>query len=186
MSDVEPHSPKSPFQPLSSHNRSPTQAGSSQPTPEPSREQLFVLSLFNLLTILLAKFEVFLKGITDESIDHAITCFQEGLTSHKVHPGDFDPRCAQITCHSILRMTDKGSTATSTVCDIPKFWVDINGLVKSSNLTTVESTMTRVFCMQGTLKFHYWLEKVIPAAIQHISNPVHEPKIWIDKLATKV
>lgn len=186
MTDVEPHSPKSPFQPLSSHNQSPTPAGGPEPTPKPSREQLFVFSSFNLLTILLAKFDVFLKGLTDESIDRAMACFQEGLNSRKVHPGDFDPRRAQITCHSILRMTNNGSTAISTVCDIPRFWTNINGLVKSSNLTTVETTMTRVFCMQGTLKFHYWLEEVIPAAIQRISKSVHEPKIWIDKLAAKV
>ena len=74
----------------------------------------------------------------------------------------------------------------SMVYDIPKFWINLNGLVQSSNLYSVESTITRVFCMQGALKFHYWLQDIIPAAIQRISKPNHQPKIWIDKLVTDI
>ena len=72
------------------------------------------------------------------------------------------------------------------VCNIPKFWINLNGLVQSSNLNAVETIMTRVFCMQGALKFHFWLLDIIPAAIKRISNPSHLPKLWIDRLATDV
>ena len=50
-----------------------------------------------------------------------------------------------------------------TVCDIPKFWINLNGLNQSSNLTTIETTITHVFCMQEALKFHYWLLAIISA-----------------------
>jgi hypothetical protein len=141
---------------------------------------------FNLITIYLAEFKVFLNGLTDESIDRAMACFQEGLSTRKVLPSDFDTRRAQIACHSILRMTENGSTAIGTVCNIPKFWINLDALNQSSNLTTVETTMTRVFCMQGALKFHYWLLDIIPATIERTSNPDHQPKSWIDKLATDI
>jgi hypothetical protein len=83
-------------------------------------------------------------------------------------------------------MTEKGSTALGTVCNIPRFWINLEGLVQSSNLTTVKTTMTRVFCMQGALKFHYWLQDVVPASIKRTSNPTHQPKSWIDKLAMDI
>ena len=83
-------------------------------------------------------------------------------------------------------MTKKGSTATTIVSTIPKFWVNLDGLVQSSNLNSIESTITRVFCMQGALKYHYWLMDIVPASIRRISKDNREPKTWIDKLATKV
>ena len=72
------------------------------------------------------------------------------------------------------------------VSSIPKFWANLEGLVQSSSLNLIESTITRVFCMQGTLKFHYWLLDIIPAAIQRISKPNHEANSWIDLLVTDV
>jgi hypothetical protein len=83
-------------------------------------------------------------------------------------------------------MTEKNSTAMAMVCNIPKFWINIDGLIKSSNLTAIESTMTRFFCMQGALKFHHWLLEIIPTAIRRTSKPTHIPKTWIDKLAMDV
>jgi hypothetical protein len=83
-------------------------------------------------------------------------------------------------------MTEKGSTAMSMVCDIPKFWINLEALEQSSDLNSIESTITRVFCMQGALKFHYWLLDIIPSAIKHTSKPSHKPKTWIDKLITDV
>ena len=73
-----------------------------------------------------------------------------------------------------------------TVCQIPKFWVNLDGLVQSSNLNSIESIITRVFCMQGALKFHYWLQDIIPASIKRTSKPDHIPKTWIDMLTTDV
>lgn len=154
-----------------------------------SCEQLFVGSCLcsQLLTInYLAEIDVFLNALTDDSIDRAITSFQEGLHSRKANPIDFNSQRAQYTCYSILRKTERGSTAMATVCDIPKFWINLDGLVHSSNLNAIELTMTRVFCMQGALKFHYWLLDIIPAAIRRISKPGHKPKLWIDKLASDV
>lgn len=72
------------------------------------------------------------------------------------------------------------------VCNIPKFWINLDGLVHSSNLNAIELTMTWVFCMQDALKFHYWLQDVIPPAITRTSNPAHIPKLWIDKLVKDV
>jgi hypothetical protein len=151
-----------------------------------SCEQLFRSSLFPFTNLHTAEVDVFLKGLTEDSIDRAISCFQDGLHSHKVLIPHFDSRRAQITCHSILRMTEKGSTAVGMVYDIPKFWINIEGLEQSSNLNVIETIMTRVFCMQGALKFHFWLLDIIPAAVSRISNPNHKPKLWIDKLATDV
>lgn len=144
------------------------------------------LLLFKLITTCLAEFDSFLNGLTDESIDRAMACFYEGLSSRNLLPGDFDPRRAQMACHSILRTTDNGSVATSMVNNIPRFWINITGLAQSSNLTTVETIMTRVFCMEGSLKFHYWLLHVVPAAINRTSKPNHQAKLWIDKLAVDV
>lgn len=139
-----------------------------------------------MLILGLAEIEVFLNGLTDESIDRAIAHFKEGLHSRKVLITHFDPRRAQLACHSILQRTGKGSTAMNLVYDIPKFWINIQSLDHSSNLNAIETIMTRVFCMQGALKFHFWLLDIIPAAIGRISNPTHTPKLWIDKLARDV
>ena len=46
--------------------------------------------------------------------------------------------------------------------------------------------MTRVFCMQSALKFHFWLLDIISNAIRRISNPKYLPKVWIDRLATDI
>lgn len=69
----------------------------------------------------------------------------------------------------------------SSMCDIPKFWINLTGLGHSSNLNVIESCMTRVFCMQGALIFHRWLSTVIPAAVNSLSR-----NTWLDKLAWKV
>jgi hypothetical protein len=147
---------------------------------------IFSFLLFKSITTCLAEFDSILNCLTDESIHRAIACFQEGLSTRKVLHGHFDTRHAQMTCHSILRTTENGSIAKNTVINIPKFWVNISGLTQSSNLTTVETIMTRVFCMQGSLKFHYWLLHVVPAAINRTSKPNHQAKLWIDKLAVDV
>jgi hypothetical protein len=139
-----------------------------------------------LLTVHLANFKVFLNALTEDTIDRAITCFEEGIHSSKVLIGHFDSRRAQLTCNSILQMTRKGSTAMALVNEIPKFWVNLTGLIHSSNMNSIESTMTCVFCMQGVLKFHYWLLDIIPAAIERTSKPSHKAKTWIDRLATDV
>ena len=89
-------------------------------------------------------------------------------------------------CHSILRTTENGSVAENTVNNIPKFWINITGLAGSSNLTSVETIMTRVFSMEGSLKFHYWLLHIVPASMDRTSKPNHQPKLWIDKLAADV
>jgi hypothetical protein len=139
-----------------------------------------------LLTYKLAEFDVFLNGLTDDSIDRAIACLQEGLSSRKDLISHFDSRRAQMTCHSILRRTENGSTAMSLVCDIPKFWINLDALVQSSNLNALEATMTRVFCMQSALKFHFWLLEIISDSIRRISNPKYLPKLWIDRLANDI
>jgi hypothetical protein len=115
-----------------------------------------------------------------------MACFQEGLGTRKVLPGDFDSGHAQMTCHRILRTAERGSTAMGTVCDIPRFWINLNGLNQSSNLTTVETSMTHVFCMQGALKFQYWLLDIVSAAVNRTGNPNFKPKSWIDRLAMDV
>ena len=142
---------------------------------------------YHLLNVHLAEFEVFLNGLTNDSIDRAISCFQEGLRSHKtLFNHHFDSRRAQIICDSILRTTKRGSIATNMVYNIPKFWINLDGLVQASNLTAVEMAVTRVFCMKGALRFHFWLLDIIPAAIKRISNPAYNPKTWIDKLVSNV
>jgi hypothetical protein len=156
------------------------------PTLNPVVRTIFSPLRFKLITTCLAEFDSFLNGLTDESIDRAMACFHEGLSTRKLLPNDFDPRCAQMTCHRILQMTENGSTAMGTVNNIPRFWINITGLTQSSNLTTVETTMTRVFCMEGTLKFHYWLLHIIPAALDRTSNSNFQPRLWIDRLAADV
>lgn len=155
--------------------------------PKPSCEHNIIsIAIQNNISTCSAEFDSFLNGLTDESIDRTMACFYEGLSSRKLLPGDFDPRRAQMACHSILRTTDNGSVAMSMVNNIPKFWINITGLSQSSNLTTVETIMTRVFCMEGSLKFHYWLLHIISATLDRISNPNHQPKLWIDRLAADV
>ena len=65
--------------------------------------------------------------------------------------------------------------------DIPKFWINLKGLARASNLNIMEACITRVFCMQGALTFHRWLLDVIPAAVNCISH-----NTWLDKLARDV
>ena len=153
-------------------------------SPESSEPCLY-FCVFLFLTSYSAPFKAFLN-LLDDSIDRAITDFEEGLVSRKLLKPHFDPQKAQIACHSILRRTENGSTAMSMVCDIPKFWINLDGLAQSSNLNSIESTITRVFCMQGALKFYYWLLDIVPKAIDRISNPNHKPKSWIDRLVTDV
>ena len=73
-----------------------------------------------------------------------------------------------------------------TVCDISRFWINLNGLNQSSNLTTVETTMTHVFCMQGALKFQYKLLDIVSATVNRTGNPKYKPKSWIDRLVMDV
>jgi hypothetical protein len=69
----------------------------------------------------------------------------------------------------------------SSVQNIPKFWINLSGLVHSSNLNAIESCISRVCCMQGALRFHHWLLEVIPAAVNR-----HSSNTWLDKLAQNV
>jgi hypothetical protein len=66
--------------------------------------------------------------------------------------------------------------------DIPKFWINLNGLAHSSNLNIMEACITRVFCMQGALTFHRWLCNVIPVAV----NGLSPANTWLDRLAGNV
>lgn len=140
-----------------------------------------LLCLLPNLTAFSAEFDVFLNDLRVDSIDRAIACFKDGINSRGVLPSDFDPRRAQVACYRIQRLTEKGSTALSSMYDIPKFWINLNGLVHSSNLNIIESCITRVFCMQGALIFHRWLSEVIPAAVNRLSR-----NTWLDKLAWDV
>jgi len=132
------------------------------------------------LTAVSAEIEAFLNGLTMESIDHAIFAFKEGINSHMVLPTDFNPRHAQLACSRVLQLTEKSSTAMNNVYDIPKFWINIDGLGHSSNLNVIESYITRAYCMQGALNFHWWLIDIVQHAIE--SSLRHT---WIDKLASK-
>jgi hypothetical protein len=124
---------------------------------------------------------VFLKGLTIESIDRAIIAFDEALNSRTVLAADFDSARAQLACSRILRLTQKGSAPMSSVCEIPKFWINLDGLRHSSNLNLIESCITRSYCMQGSLKFHSWLIDVVQNAIKSTSRHT-----WIEKLAQDV
>src|SRR6266446_5664276 len=105
------------------------------------------LPVFSNWTV--AELEVFLKGLTEGSIDCAIACFEAGIVSRVVLPGNFDPGRAQRACNRIHDVTVKGSTAMGDVNNLPKFWVNLTGLAHSSNLNAIESCITRVFCMRG-------------------------------------
>ena len=65
--------------------------------------------------------------------------------------------------------------------NIPKFWINLDGLARSSNLNVIKSCLTQVFCMQGTLIFHHWLCDVILIAVDCLSH-----NNWLDKLAWNV
>ena len=68
-----------------------------------SCEQFSFFSLLSSTKCTITEFEVLLNGLTDDSIDRAITCFQEGLRSHKtLFDHLFDSQRAQIVCDSIL------------------------------------------------------------------------------------
>ena len=101
----------------------------------------------------------------ESAIDHAITCFNNALLSHEVLPRHFDTRNAHITCNCIMRMTQKTSTTRTLIYKIPDFWSNLNGLLQSSNLNTIEASITRVFCMQGARHFYNWLLYVTPVAV---------------------
>ena len=133
------------------------------------------------LTHFSAEIEVFLNGLTIESIDRAIFAFKKGIKSRTVLPVNFDPQHAQLACSRVLQMTEKSSTAMNNVYDIPNFWINLNGLMHSSNLNIIESCIMRAYCMQGALTFHQWLVDVVQRAIK--SSLRHT---WIDKLASDV
>jgi hypothetical protein len=124
---------------------------------------------------------VFLNGLTVESIDRAILAFSEGIKSGTALPDHFDPRQAQLACSRVLRLTEKTSIALNNVYDIPMFWINIDGLMHSSNLSIVESRITRAYCMQGALNFHLWLIDIVQNAIESSSY-----RTWIEKLASHV
>ena len=90
--------------------------------------------------------DVFMNDLTVESIDWAIACFQDGIKSRAVLPSDFDPRRAQLACSRIYRLTEKGSTAMTSMYDIPNFWINLNSLIQNSNLNAMGCCITRVFC----------------------------------------
>ena len=121
---------------------------------------------------------MFLNGLTLESIDHSILAFKEGIKSHTILPANFDPRRAQLACSHVLQLTEKSSTAMNNVYDIPKFWINLNGLIHSSNLNIIESYITCAYCMQGALNFHLWLIDIVQKAVASTSR--HS---WIEKLA---
>ena len=128
---------------------------------------------------------MFLSHLAVDSIDRAIFAFKEGISSRTLLPTDFDPRQAQLVCSRILRMTDKSSTAMNNVYDIPKFWINLNGLMQSSNLNVIESCITRAYCMQGALNFHYWLVDIVQHAVK-TSKSSHHTSNWIKKLVADV
>src|SRR6266567_3866575 len=130
-----------------------------------------------------AEIEVFLNGLTEESVDRAVACFRVGINSRTVLPSDFDPGRALHTCNHILRLTANGSMATNIVNELPKFWISLSGLTHASNLNAIESCITHVFCMRGALRFHHWLLDIVPAAVKRMSG---EGNLWINKLVWDV
>ena len=133
------------------------------------------------LTVFSAEIEVFLTHLTIESIDRAIIAFSEGIKSRTLLPDEFDPRRAQLACSRVLRLTENSSTNKNYVYDIPKFWINLDGLMHSSNLNVIESYITRAYCMQGALNFHLWLVDIVKSAV---NNSSRQP--WIQKLASDV
>ena len=133
------------------------------------------------LTAISAELDIFMNDLTVESIDQEIACFQDGIKSHAVLLSDFDPCRAQLTCSWIYWLTEKGSTTTTSMYNIPKFWINLNGLIQNSNLNAMECCITHVFCMQGALIFHHWLSDIILATVNRCSC-----NMWLEKLAFDV
>lgn len=79
-------------------------------------------------------------------------------------------------------MTEKNSIALNNVYEIPKFWINLNGLTLSSNLNIIETCIMRAYCMQGALNFHYWLLD----NVQHAVKSPSQHSTWIKKLASDV
>jgi hypothetical protein len=53
----------------------------------------------------------------------------------------------------------------------------------ASNLNIIESCITRAYCMQGALDFHYWLTDIIQRASKRASE---SSNTWINKLMADV
>lgn len=123
--------------------------------------------------------DIFLNGLTEDSIDRVIACFREAIKSW--NQDDFDPGQAQKTCNNILRLTAEGSISMDMVRQLPKCWVNLKGLARQSNLNTLESCITRVFCIKSASTLHHWLLDIVPAAIKRNSHST-----WIDKLVSDV
>ena len=128
-----------------------------------------------------AELDVFIKGLTEDSIDRAVGYFRDAINTRKLLRPYFDPRTAQQTCDRILQLTANGSFSTSTVHQLPRFWANLNALAHNSNLNALESCITRVYCMRSALRLHHWLLEVIPAAVKR--ETCHT---WIDKLVWDV
>jgi hypothetical protein len=133
------------------------------------------------LTAILAELDIFINGLTEDSIDRAITCFEDAIATRKVLPSDFDPGWAQKACDGILGLTAHGTISMEDVRKLPRFWANLEGLAHNSNLNVLESCITRVFCIRGALTLHHWLLQVVPAAIKRSSR-----NTWIDKLVWDV
>ena len=133
------------------------------------------------MTHSIAPLNSFLKGLTVDSIDKAIARFRDGLDTRRVLPIDFDPGRAQMACNRILDLTVNGSIMMDDIRKVPKLWVNLEALAHNSNLNALESCITRVFCMQGALTLHRWLQEVVPQAVERSSR-----NTWIDKLVWDV
>ncbi len=129
------------------------------------------------ITTAIAELDIFINGLTGDSIDRAIACFQDAITTRRCLPSDFDPGQAQKACNRILGLTAHGSILMEDIRKVPRFWVNLEGLAHNSNLNALESCITRVFCMRGALTLHHWLLDVVPAAVERSSR-----NTWIDKL----
>ena len=132
----------------------------------------------------IAELDIFIKGLTCNSIDHAIACFRDAISTCQVLPGDFDPRQAEKTCSHILDQTADGSIMMENIHKVPKFWVNLEGLAHKSNLNSLESYITCVFCMRGALILHHWLLDVVQLAVQNVNNA--SCNTWIDRLSWDV
>jgi hypothetical protein len=129
--------------------------------------------------------DIFLNSLTEDSVDRAIACFQAAMDSTSRHlPSDFDPIKARKTCDHILCLTEDSSVSLAVVYQLPRCWVNLDGLGLKSNLTTLESSITRVFCIKSALTLHRWLLNVVPAAIQRVEG--NRKVTWIDKLVWDV
>jgi hypothetical protein len=81
----------------------------------------------------------------------------------------------------VVLMSTNMSVARTLAYEIPNFWTNLSGLIHSSNLGMIEANITRVYCIQGALRFHKWLLYVVSAAVERESNST-----WINKLACDV